>query len=64
MLTDLKSKTIYVSGHGQLPVKEALRKLNDDFIKDGNFNSKTVLDLRDLNLYLLNEFSLCIWGPL
>lgn len=41
----------------ELPIQEALKRLSDEFIMQGGYCDQTVIDLRDLSLYLLGRSS-------
>lgn len=40
-----KTETIYTTTHGELPIKDALKILDDDYFSDGNGCDQTYLDL-------------------
>ena len=37
------------------PLTEALKKMTDEWVDDGNYSAQTVIDLRDALMYYIKE---------
>lgn len=50
----MKEPTIYMNGEN-VPLTEALKKMTDDWVDDGNYCAQTVIDMRDALKKCLKE---------
>lgn len=46
----MKEPTIYMNGN-DVPLTEALKKMTDEWVDDGNYCAQTVIDLRDALMF-------------
>lgn len=53
----MKTSEIKIFVDEELPMQEAIKRLSDEFILQGGYCDQTVIDLRDLSLYLLGRSS-------
>ena len=50
----MKKPTIYMNSE-DVPLTEALEKMTDEWVDDGNYSAQTVIDLRDALIYYIKE---------
>lgn len=50
----MKEPTIYMNSEN-VPLTEALKKMTDEWVDDGNYSAQTVIDLRDALKQCLKE---------
>lgn len=55
----MKKPTIYMNSVN-VPLTEALKKMTDEWVDDGNYCAQTVIDLRDVLKKSLKEIKKCL----
>lgn len=55
-------KTIFVCGHGDISVENALLEIDEDYVVAGNVSDQTIFDMLEALKYYVAKDKKCSWG--